>query len=488
MSVHEDKVTVLVGEDESEARCDLEMALKCLGYLVVLARHNEEVTSYVKAQSSQLAAVLLDLTWAQQDSFEAVKTIRAVDFNLPVIIISEANSTVNIVVAIKCGATDFLLKPFANEDLRKVFDRAVSERFAKGDVTMPKAMAVTGEAAAFLGNHPRMKEIQSQLAEIGWSDAPVLIQGETGSGKEVLARELHANSSRAGKVLLKMNCAAVPSELLESELFGYERGAFTGAVQRKLGMFELAEGGTLLLDEIGDMDIRLQAKLLHVLQDHEFRRIGGKEIIRVNVRVMASTHRDLEKAIGDRTFREDLYYRLNVINLVVPPLRERQQDIIPLAEFLIQKHADSGRPAPVIAQGLKHALMTYHWPGNVRELENLMRNLVIFGDPDRLALRLHAKTVPRKLGSGKEESAPTGSLEVVPGRVPVLDQVTKAKRQAETEAILAALDSTHWNRKQAAAVLQMDYKVFLYRMKKLGIPGKVVSSAASLSVTSRKSG
>jgi two-component system response regulator AtoC len=256
-------------------------------------------------------------------------------------------------------------------------------------------------------------------------------------------------------------------------------------------MFELAEGGTLLLDEIGDMDFRLQAKLLHVLQDHEFRRIGGKEIIRVNVRVMSSTHRDLEKAIANGTFREDLYYRLNVINLLVPPLRERQEDVIPIAEFLIKKRAVSGRPAPVITQGLKHALMTYHWPGNVRELENLVRNLVIFGDPDRLALRLHAKSVPRKLGPGKDESAPTGSvkaIELVSDRVPVLDQVTKAKRQAETEAILAALDSTHWNRKQAAAVLQMDYKVLLYRMKKLGIPGKVVSSAASLSVPSRKSG
>jgi DNA-binding NtrC family response regulator len=483
-AVHEDRATILLGEDELETRRDLEMALKRLGYLVVLARDNEEVTSYVKAQSSILSAVLLDLTRAQQNTFETLKTIRAIDFDLPVIIISEANSTVHIVAAIKCGATDFLLKPFVHEDLRKVFDRAVSERFPKNYVTTPQAVVATGEARAFLGNHPKMKEIQSQLAETGWSDAPVLIQGETGSGKEVLARELHANSSRAGKVFLKMNCAALPSELLESELFGYERGAFTGAVQRKLGMFELAEGGTLLLDEIGDMDIRLQAKLLHVLQDHEFRRIGGKEIVCVNVRVMASTHRDLEKAIADRTFREDLYYRLNVINLVVPPLRERQQDIIPLAEFLIQKHAVSGRPAPVITEGLKHALMTYHWPGNVRELENQMRNLIVFGDPDRLALRLHAKCVPRGLGPEGHDSATAasgkGAIEVVADPVPVREPLTTVKRQVETEAILAALDSTHWNRKQAAAVLQMDYKVFLYRMKKLGIPGKVVSSIAGL--------
>ena len=169
----------------------------------------------------------------------------------------------------------------------------------------------------------RMKEIQALVAQIGWSEAPVLIQGETGTGKEVIARELHAQSPRANKPFLKLNCAALPSELVESELFGYERGAFTGAFQKKAGMFEIANGGTILLDEIGDMDVRLQAKLLQVLQDQEFQRIGGKETIKVDVRVMAATHRDLEKAIGERTFREDLYYRLNVINVVLPPLRER---------------------------------------------------------------------------------------------------------------------------------------------------------------------
>src|SRR5258706_948612 len=173
-----------------------------------------------------------------------------------------------------------------------------------------------------------MKEIQALVAQIGWSEAPVLVQGETGSGKEILARELHAISPRAGKIFLKLNCAALPSELVESELFGYERGAFTGAFQKKAGMFELADGGTMLLDEIGDMDVRLQAKLLQVLQDHEFQRIGGKETIKVDVRVMAATHRDLEKAIEEQSFREDLYYRLNVINVVLPPLRQRSEDIV----------------------------------------------------------------------------------------------------------------------------------------------------------------
>ena len=201
-----------------------------------------------------------------------------------------------------------------------------------------------------------MKEIQGLLGPIGWSDAPVLIQGETGSGKEVIARELHAQSPRAKKAFLKVNCAALPSELVESELFGYERGAFTGAFQKKAGMFEIADGGTILLDEIGDMDVRLQAKLLQVLQDQEFQRIGGKETIKVDVRVLAATHQDLEKAIVDRRFREDLYYRLNVINIQLPPLRDRKEDIIPMAEFLLRRHTPQSAQAPVITMALRHAM------------------------------------------------------------------------------------------------------------------------------------
>jgi two-component system response regulator AtoC len=312
-----------------------------------------------------------------------------------------------------------------------------------------------------------MKELQVVVGQIGWSEVPVLIQGETGSGKEVLARELHAQSPRAARPFLKLNCAALPSELVESELFGYERGAFTGAFQRKAGKFEIAEGGTILLDEIGDMDVRLQAKLLQVLQDHEFQRIGGKETIRVDVRIMAATHRDLEKAIVEGTFREDLYYRLNVINLKVPPLRDRKEDIVPLAEFLIKKHTSGGLAAPAIPVGLKHALMTYHWPGNVRELENYVRKFIILGDPESLSSELHAKAIkpmrPIPIADGHSQPA-----ERIQGS-PILEQVTQARKQAETDAILAALNSTRWNRKQAAALLKIDYKALLYKMKKLGV-------------------
>lgn len=462
--------TILVGEDELEVRAYLEMALKCLGYGVELAQDGDEVISCLESDAD-VSAILLDIMMPQRDGIETLKEIRRVRPDLPVIMVSGASSTLNVVTAMKSGATDFLCKPVAHNDLQNAIQKALANT-----VEVPQAPSLRPPAVktkAFLGESPSMKEIRSLVEDVGWSEAPVLIQGETGSGKEVLARELHANSPRANKIFLKLNCAALPSELVESELFGYERGAFTGAFQKRAGMFEMANGGTLLLDEIGDMDVRLQAKLLQVLQDHEFQRIGGKEIIKVDVRVMAATHRDLEKAILERTFRDDLYYRLNVINLQLPPLRERREDIVPLAEFLLRKHAVNGMPLPSLSLDLKHAMMTYQWPGNVRELENAMRKLLVLRDPAILARELHAKATRKPLLQARESTiVPEVSDAMQPSAPPILEQVSKAKQQAEAEAILAALDSTRWNRKHAAALLQIDYKALLYKMKKLGIESR----------------
>ena len=460
--------TILVGEDELEVRGYLEMALKCLGYSVELAQDGDEVLACLQSSQSDYAAVLLDIMMPNRDGMDTLREIRRMDSTLPVIIISGAASTLNVVTAMKSGATDFLCKPVAHEDLHKAVTRALQ---TKGADYAPVTRNNSAPSKAFLGRNPRIKEIYSLIGQIGWSEAPVLIQGETGSGKEVIARELHAQSPRANKPFLKLNCAALPSELVESELFGYERGAFTGAFQKKAGMFEMADRGTILLDEIGDMDVRLQAKLLQVLQDHSFQRIGGKETIKVDVRVMAATHRDLESAIAERNFREDLYYRLNVINIVLPPLRERPEDIVPMAEFLMKKHAPQGEPIPMMTTDLRHSMMNHRWPGNVRELENFVRKFLILKDPDMLARELHAKMVRKALAT-----APIPAVHTVPAETaaatPILEQVTKAKQQAETEAILAALNSTRWNRKQAAVLLKIDYKALLYKMKKLGVDDK----------------
>ena len=471
--------TILVGEDEVEVRGYLEMALKYLGYSVELAADGDEVIARLESSQPEIAAVLLDILMPNRDGLDTLAAIRAFNPQLPVIIVSGAPSTLNVVTAMKSGASDFLCKPVAHEDLRKALIRAL-----EGDAAASRSRKVTPPCKTFMGSNARMKQIQAMITQIGWSEAPVLIQGETGSGKEVIARALHEQSPRAQKPFLKLNCAALPSELVESELFGYERGAFTGAFQKKAGMFELADGGTILLDEIGDMDIRLQAKLLQVLQDQEFHRIGGCELVHVDVRVMAATHRDLEQAIAGNAFREDLYYRLNVITLQIPPLRERPEDILPLAEFLLKKHAVKGAPVPMIPLALRHAMMTYHWPGNVRELENYTRKLMIMRNPEELTQELQARArrkpsllaVPAAAAPEVAEK-PAPSPEPV-AATPILQQVTKAKQQAEIEAILAALHSTRWNRKDAAALLKIDYKALLYKMKKLGVEVKPATFAA----------
>jgi two-component system response regulator AtoC len=448
------------------------MALKCLGFSVEIATDGDEVLACLRDSEKQISAVLLDMMMPNRDGMETLLEIRRTRPALPVIVVSGAASTLNVVKAMKMGATDFLCKPVAHEDLEKALTRALEMQSASP--SLPAMRKSAGFTKAFVGRNPRMAEVQALVGQIAWSEAPVLIQGETGTGKEVIARELHAQSPRANKGFLKLNCAALPSELVESELFGYERGAFTGAFQKKAGMFELADGGTILLDEIGDMDIRLQAKLLQVLQDREFTRIGGRETIKVDVRVMAATHRDLELAITERTFREDLYYRLNVINLVLPALRERAEDIISMAEFLMRKHSVAGTPMPAITPELARAMASYRWPGNVRELENVVRKFLILRDPAALACELQAKAF-------KKREEPALRLPETPAQpvqpilnTPILEQVTKAKQQAETDAILAALNSTRWNRKRAAALLEIDYKALLYKMKKLGVEDRPV--------------
>ena len=463
--------TILVGDDDSEVRDFLELTLRHQGYGVQLAEDGDQVLNRLDSEES-FSAVMLDIYMPGKNGFEVLHEIRRKDRDLPVIMLSGASSPENIVAVMKKGANDFLGKPFSSEDVHRALKGIFETRPAPRPAPVERTRSKISESSNAYGSwSPAIQELYAMAAAVGPSDTPVLIQGETGVGKEVLARQLHALSRRAHKPFFKLNCAALPSELVESELFGYERGAFTGAFQRKPGMFELADGGTLLLDEIGDMDFKLQAKLLQVLQDHEFQRLGGKETVRVDVRVIAATHNDLERAIAQEKFRQDLYYRLNVVTLYVPPLRERKDDIMPLARLLLDKHAAAGAPKVEVTAQLQQALMLHDWPGNVRELENVIRKLIVLRDPELISKDLSDRATRKSLNT---VPAMTGStMETVPVSAPILEQVRRAKHQAETEAILAALTSTQWNRKKAANLLKIDYKALLYKMKKLGIETKV---------------
>lgn len=476
--------TILVGEGEPEVRSYLGTALKCLGYGVEVAGDGQGVICALQSAKSRISAVLLDLMMPPSGGLKTLEALRQTAPDLPVIMLSSTPSTVDIVTAMKGGASDFFCKPMVCkdlEDLKVAITRAIADQVARS-----RKFLLQHRKTGFIGSSPLIEEILSLVPVVGRSEAPVLIQGETGTGKEVLARELHANSPRVNGPFLKINCTALPSELFESELFGYERGAFTGASQKKLGLFEMANGGTILLDEIGDMDLRLQAKLLHVLQDQEYQRVGGNELVRVNVRVIATTHQDVELAISERRFREDLYYRLSVINLWLPPLRERRDDIMPLAQHLVSKHSPSNAPALKIGFDMRPALLAYPWPGNVRELENVMRRYIVFRNPALITNELQNRTARKGLAAAathRRRPLPTETPDISRSDTSSLTQLMKAKQDAEAEVILTALNSTRWNRKQAAVLLKIDYKALLYRMKKLGLEENVVPFALATQTT-----
>lgn len=462
--------TILIVEDEADARNYFQTAVRCLGYPAEIAEDGEEALACLNANRG-IALVLLDLRMPRRDGLETLREMRNSGRHQPVIMLSGAVTTTNVVQAIKAGATDFLAKPISHEELRGAIRAALNESPAAGHpVDSTESLGAGSEiclSESWMGN-----DIQAVWRRVAASDVPLLIEGETGAGKEVLARQIHAHSPRAFKPFLKLNCAALPGELVESELFGYERGAFTGAFTTKPGKFELAQGGTILLDEIGDMDVRLQAKLLHVLQDRECERLGGKERIPLDVRVMAATHCDLMKAIEDGRFRADLYYRLNVVALRVPSLRERKDDILAAAEFFLRKHRGNAAVGSLLSPGLRQAMLEYEWPGNLRELENMMRRLLVIQDPDELTRQLVSVSAHRTAATGGViRFQPAGAASSLGSGIgfPVLEKVNEAKRKAETEAILRALDVSRWNRKQAAKILRIDYKALLYKMRKLEI-------------------
>jgi two-component system, NtrC family, response regulator AtoC len=316
---------------------------------------------------------------------------------------------------------------------------------------------------------PKMQAIRELIGKVAPTNTTVLLRGESGVGKEIVARALHRASPRIQKQFLKVNCAALPGELLESELFGHEKGAFTGAYRQKPGKFEAADGGTLLLDEIGEMPLRLQAKLLHVLQDGEFSRVGGEKIIGTDVRLIAATNRDLEASMRSHQFREDLYYRLNVIEIRIPPLRERREEIPVLIEHFKRKfNLQYGRSVDIPSDTVR-AFMEYHWPGNIRELENAVKRVVVLGSArpvhQEIVANLGRTSRPTVTSVGTPVTS-TGNLEQA---ISLKDIARQAAREAERVAIKEVLDRVHWNRAKAARLLQISYKALLYKIVQCGL-------------------
>ncbi len=408
---------ILVADDDPEVLNYLETALLCDKYPVLSARDGNEALALLEENKNLVSTVVLDALMLCKGGLETLLEIRRLYPSVPVVIVSGASDPERIVEAMKSGAQEYLTKPVDQEKLLAAVRRSVAARPPGPEPVMqlaarspiegpvegrieaiqpvpPKAPEPGSPAERYVQVNPRMRAISEALRKTACWNVPVVLRGESGVGKEVLARELHLLSPRASKEFVKINCVALPSELLESELFGYERGAFTGAFRSKPGKFELADGGTILLDEIGDMDLKLQAKLLQVLQDGEIHRLGGKEPVRVDVRVLVATHRDLERSIAEGSFREDLYYRLNVVSIEVPPLRERKDEILPLAEHFLEKHCQ-GEQAPTLTEGLRAAFLHHDWPGNVRELENVVRRYLVFEDAPGLARQLLAAAAAR---------------------------------------------------------------------------------------------
>ncbi len=401
--------------------------------------------------------VISDIKMPDMDGIEVLQEVRRLDKQVVFLLITAYGSAENAVEACKIGADDYLTKPFGKEQLLFALQKALRLRKLQNEnQTLRQELTDKFKFQNMIAESGAMQEILRITHRVASSDASVLILGESGTGKELIARAIHFNSPRKNKPFVVINCPSIPANLLESELFGHVKGAFTGAIKDRMGKFEQANGGTIFLDEIGDLHEDLQAKLLRVLQEQEFERIGSDQPIKVDVRVIAATHQDLHRLMREKKFREDLYYRLSVVPIQIPPLRERKEDIPFLVDFFLKKYARKGNFTfePKALQ----ALMRYHWPGNVRELENLVERLVTLSENERISLKDIPEFITNASGvdSGFDIQLPPEGM--------ALDEIEKT-------VILKALKMADGNQSEAARLLRIPRHVLLYRMKKLAIGG-----------------
>jgi DNA-binding NtrC family response regulator len=446
------KHRVLIVEDEEKLRRVIELDLMSAGYEVDKSASAEDALRRVES----VDLVLTDLRLPGIDGLELLSRIRAQNARTPVIVMTAFGTVEGAVEAMKAGAVDFLLKPFSLDHLRTVLAKAFEVRALRDENMKLRAeLGLRYQFDNIIGRSPAMREIFATIERVAPSRATVLLAGESGVGKDLIARAIHQHSPRKDHPFVKINCTAIPENLMESELFGYEKGAFTGASGSKPGRFEYADTGTVFLDEIGDVPAAVQVKLLRILQDREFERLGSNKTRHIDVRVVAATNADLRAALEQGTFREDLYYRLNVVPINIPPLRERREDIPYLAEHFVKKLArDQATPERALADEAIEKLLAYHWPGNVRELENAIERSLVLSSGDHL-----------DAGDIRLESAPSRPASNAGGFLPeglTLDQY-------EQSIIREALKRANGNKSQAARLLGLTRNALRYRLAQMGL-------------------
>ena len=451
------KTKIMVVDDEHLIRWSLEQNLKKQGYEVCTAGTGEDALRLAREEQPEL--VLLDYHLPGINGLEVLQGLKEIDEDILVIMVTAQGGLETAVNTMRHGAYDYINKPFNLDEMAIVIRKALETSDLRREVVQLRSEHKKLGPPKILGNSKHMRNVLDMMAKVAKSDAStVLVQGESGTGKELVAKWIHYESARAEKPFVAINCAAVPATLLESELFGHEKGAFTDAKTSKKGLFELADGGTVFLDEIGDMEVGMQAKLLRFLEDRTFRRIGGAKVIPVDVRIISATNKDLLKAIEEKVFRNDLYYRLQVIPIFLPSLRERKEDILVLANYFIELFTkEFNKPTKGISAMAEKLLVEYNWPGNIRELKNVIERAIILGNDENLLL----ENLPLEIvAKASQITVPMATFKLPPEGIDI--------EEVERELIKQSLEITDWNQPKAAKKLNLGIDAFRYRMKKFG--------------------
>ncbi len=471
-----DRTKVLVIDDDPKVGWILNEGLAA-SFDFVTARNGAEGLQMVTTERPDL--ILLDIKMPEMSGLEVLKRLKKMEGRPEVIMLSGHEETSYVVDSIKNGAAEFIKKPFDVKEVEIHINNILEKNRLRQEVTNLKTeLRAKAQYESFIGDSPKIVQVKNLIEQVADSELTVLIRGESGTGKEIIARMIHNVSSRSEESFTKVNCAAIPRDLLEAELFGYEKGAFTGAHKTKPGRFEVANKGTMFLDEIGDMPHDLQSKLLQVLEQQEFVRVGGINTIHVDVRIICATNRNLEEAIKDSSFRDDLFYRLNEITVFLPPLRDRRDDIPLLTDHFVDKYSKLYKKEPIVLSGeTMFMLSSAPWPGNVRQLENLMKQAVVRGDESILPELLTAQTAVTDKNGTHSASAPSSSpvigapepFENDDDSLSLKKRVATAVAREEKRLISRVLTKTNWNRRKAAEILEISYRSLLYKIKEYSL-------------------